>query len=170
LGSEFHLAAKKMQYDGAKESDSQEDEMLADKMRMRIEQKAGEARPLSGLLVVNGARAKIDGKFEIDDSLDVECEIGGELNIEGTLTMRLGDEEREIGPGTFVCVPPGVVHTFSNPSDAPVRFLNFNSARQATATCLLCLRFPSRGAGTARNASVVRLLRRRTDEAPRQAA
>jgi oxalate decarboxylase/phosphoglucose isomerase-like protein (cupin superfamily) len=24
-------------------------------------------------------------------------------------------------------VPPGVVHTFSNPSDAPVRFLNFNT-------------------------------------------
>ena len=26
-----------------------------------------------------------------------------------------------------VCVPPGVVHTFSNQSDAPVRFLNFNT-------------------------------------------
>ena len=46
--------------------------------------------------------------------------------LEGTLTMRLGDEEREARPGTFVCVPPGIVHTFSNRSDAPVRFLNFN--------------------------------------------
>jgi oxalate decarboxylase/phosphoglucose isomerase-like protein (cupin superfamily) len=26
-----------------------------------------------------------------------------------------------------VCVPAGVVHTFSNQSDSPVRFLNFNT-------------------------------------------
>lgn len=47
--------------------------------------------------------------------------------LDGTLKMRLGDEELDIGPGTFVCVPPGVVHTFSNPSDQPARFLNFNT-------------------------------------------
>jgi mannose-6-phosphate isomerase-like protein (cupin superfamily) len=47
--------------------------------------------------------------------------------LEGTLTMRLGDETRAVGAGSFVCVPPGVVHTFSNPSDAPVRLLNFNT-------------------------------------------
>ena len=47
--------------------------------------------------------------------------------LDGTLTMRLGDEELGAEPGTFVCVPPGVVHTFSNRSDAPVRFLNFNT-------------------------------------------
>lgn len=47
--------------------------------------------------------------------------------LEGALTMRLGDDTHEIVPGTFVCVPPGVTHTFSNTSDAPVRFLNFNT-------------------------------------------
>jgi quercetin dioxygenase-like cupin family protein len=47
--------------------------------------------------------------------------------LDGVLTMRLGDETHELGPGTFVCVPPGVTHTFSNASDAPVRFLNFNT-------------------------------------------
>jgi mannose-6-phosphate isomerase-like protein (cupin superfamily) len=47
--------------------------------------------------------------------------------LDGTLKMRVGDEELDIGPGTFVCVPPGVVHTFSNPSDQPARFLNFNT-------------------------------------------
>jgi len=47
--------------------------------------------------------------------------------LDGVLTMRLGDEKQEIGPGTFVCVPPGVIHTFSNTSDAPVRFLNLNT-------------------------------------------
>jgi oxalate decarboxylase/phosphoglucose isomerase-like protein (cupin superfamily) len=36
-------------------------------------------------------------------------------------------ETHELGPGAFVCVPPGVVHTFSNASGAPVRFLNFNT-------------------------------------------
>jgi mannose-6-phosphate isomerase-like protein (cupin superfamily) len=47
--------------------------------------------------------------------------------LEGTLTMRLGDETTELGAGAFVCVPPGVVHTFSNPSANRVRFLNFNT-------------------------------------------
>jgi quercetin dioxygenase-like cupin family protein len=47
--------------------------------------------------------------------------------LEGTLTLRLGDRTVEAGPGTFACVPPGVVHTFRNDSDAPVRVLNFNT-------------------------------------------
>ena len=47
--------------------------------------------------------------------------------LEGELTMRLGDQTHELAVGTFVCVPPGVTHTFSNASDAPVRFLNFNT-------------------------------------------
>jgi oxalate decarboxylase/phosphoglucose isomerase-like protein (cupin superfamily) len=47
--------------------------------------------------------------------------------LEGTLTMRLGDEVAEVRPGTFVCVSPEVVHTFSNPGEAPARFLNFNT-------------------------------------------
>jgi mannose-6-phosphate isomerase-like protein (cupin superfamily) len=47
--------------------------------------------------------------------------------LDGVLTMRIGEETREAGPGTFVCVEPGVVHTFSNPSAVPVRFLNFNT-------------------------------------------
>jgi mannose-6-phosphate isomerase-like protein (cupin superfamily) len=47
--------------------------------------------------------------------------------LEGTLAMRLGDENLAVPAGTFVCVPPGVVHAFSNPGTAPVRFLNFNT-------------------------------------------
>jgi quercetin dioxygenase-like cupin family protein len=30
--------------------------------------------------------------------------------LEGTLTMRLGDDTAELPAGSFVCVPPGVVH------------------------------------------------------------
>jgi mannose-6-phosphate isomerase-like protein (cupin superfamily) len=47
--------------------------------------------------------------------------------LDGTLTMRLGDETLELEPGSFVCVPTGVIHTFSNRTDAPVQLLNFNT-------------------------------------------
>jgi mannose-6-phosphate isomerase-like protein (cupin superfamily) len=47
--------------------------------------------------------------------------------LDGALTMRLGDETAELPAGSFVCVPPGVVHTFSNPGETPVRLLNFNT-------------------------------------------
>ena len=47
--------------------------------------------------------------------------------LEGVLTMRVGNETRQVEAGTFVCVPPGVVHSFSNAGNSPVRFLNFNT-------------------------------------------
>ena len=31
---------------------------------------------------------------------------------------------RSLGPGSFVSVPPGVVHTFANRGSVPARFLN----------------------------------------------
>ncbi len=45
--------------------------------------------------------------------------------LEGTLTVRFAEEEVEAGAVAFVCVPPGVVHTFMNRSDGEVRVLNF---------------------------------------------
>lgn len=47
--------------------------------------------------------------------------------LEGALTVRLGEDTVQLQSGGFVCVPPGVKHTFSNPSDKAVRFLNFNT-------------------------------------------
>jgi len=47
--------------------------------------------------------------------------------LEGTLTVRVGDEELEASPGTYACLSPGVVHTFANLSDGPVRILNLNT-------------------------------------------
>jgi mannose-6-phosphate isomerase-like protein (cupin superfamily) len=44
--------------------------------------------------------------------------------LEGALTLRLGDETVEAPAGSFAFVPPGNVHTFSNPSDETVRMLN----------------------------------------------
>ncbi|MDQ3355248.1 MAG: cupin domain-containing protein [Actinomycetota bacterium] len=47
--------------------------------------------------------------------------------LEGVLTVRLGEDTLELEAGSFACVPPGTVHTFSNASEEPVRFLNFNT-------------------------------------------
>ena len=44
--------------------------------------------------------------------------------LEGTLTLRLGDETRVAPAGSYGFVPPGNVHTFSNASSEPVRMLN----------------------------------------------
>ena len=44
--------------------------------------------------------------------------------VEGEVTFDLGAERRVLGPGGFVLVPPGVVHTFANPGPAPARVLN----------------------------------------------
>jgi quercetin dioxygenase-like cupin family protein len=46
--------------------------------------------------------------------------------LEGTLTLHYDGEDLEAPAGTFACIPPGVVHTFYNRSDAPVRVLNFS--------------------------------------------
>src|SRR5215207_2386828 len=43
--------------------------------------------------------------------------------LEGELAFDLAGEQRTLGPGGFVLVPPGVMHTFANPGSAPVRFL-----------------------------------------------
>ena len=39
------------------------------------------------LLTVVGEHAKMEGKFEIADSIQIECEIGGELNVGGKLVI-----------------------------------------------------------------------------------
>jgi mannose-6-phosphate isomerase-like protein (cupin superfamily) len=44
--------------------------------------------------------------------------------LEGTLTLRVGDDLLEAPAGTCAVVPPETVHTFSNPSDGEVRILN----------------------------------------------
>ena len=44
--------------------------------------------------------------------------------LEGTLTVRLGDETLEAPPGSYAFIPPGNIHTFSNPTGERVRMLN----------------------------------------------
>ena len=47
--------------------------------------------------------------------------------LDGTLTVELGDETHTAPPGSFVLVPPGAEHTFSNGETAPARFLNLHA-------------------------------------------
>jgi quercetin dioxygenase-like cupin family protein len=49
--------------------------------------------------------------------------------LEGAMTYTFGREDEEVvaGPGTFVLIPAGVVHTFANESDGWVRWLNFHA-------------------------------------------
>lgn len=43
--------------------------------------------------------------------------------LEGALMMQLGEEKRELHPGALIVIPPGVWHTYSNPSAAPAKYL-----------------------------------------------
>lgn len=45
--------------------------------------------------------------------------------LEGTMTIRVGEESVPAPAGTFVFVPPGTVHGFSNGTDQPARMLVF---------------------------------------------
>src|SRR5437762_1964016 len=39
------------------------------------------------LLTVVGEHARMEGKFDITDSIQIECEVGGELNVGGKLVI-----------------------------------------------------------------------------------
>src|SRR4051812_22891116 len=47
--------------------------------------------------------------------------------LEGTLHLTVGDREIDAPAGSYILVPPGIVHTFANTSDAPARVLNLNT-------------------------------------------
>ena len=47
--------------------------------------------------------------------------------LEGELTVRVGDDIHTVGPGTFVLMPRGVVHTFANPEVVPAKVLVISS-------------------------------------------
>ena len=47
--------------------------------------------------------------------------------LEGTLAVRIGDEGLKLGQGDVAVVPPGTVHGFANPTDAPTRFLDVHA-------------------------------------------
>ncbi len=52
-------------------------------------QKADNGQPNTAmtLLTVVGDHARMEGKFDIADSIQIECEVGGELNVGGKLVI-----------------------------------------------------------------------------------
>jgi len=46
----------------------------------------GSAHPIT-LLTIVGETAKMEGTFDIADSIQIECEVGGELNVGGKLVI-----------------------------------------------------------------------------------
>jgi mannose-6-phosphate isomerase-like protein (cupin superfamily) len=58
-----------------------------------------------------------------------EAEDDSFLVLEGTLSLTVGDERREVqaGPGTFVLVPAGTFHALLNAGPGSVRFLNVHA-------------------------------------------
>jgi len=56
--------------------------------RSGSQQKGGNGQPTPiTLLTIVGDHARMEGKFEIADSIQVECEVGGELNVGGKLVI-----------------------------------------------------------------------------------
>ena len=47
----------------------------------------GPTAPPVPLLTINGDTAKIEGKFQITDSIQIDCEVGGELRVGGKLVI-----------------------------------------------------------------------------------
>ena len=47
--------------------------------------------------------------------------------LEGEMTFEVDGEAVPAPPGTFVLVPPGVPHAFTNHTDQPVRMLNLHA-------------------------------------------
>lgn len=47
--------------------------------------------------------------------------------LDGNLGFVIDEQEIPAAAGTFVLVPPGVMHTFMNPASSPVRMLNIHA-------------------------------------------
>ncbi len=50
--------------------------------------------------------------------------------LEGEFEFVVGTETVRVGQGSFVMVPVGVAHSFSNPTEKPARFLNTFTPRR----------------------------------------
>ena len=58
-----------------------------------------------------------------------EAEDDSFLVLDGTLSVTVGDDQRQVqaGPGTFVLVPAGTLHALANSGPTDVRFLNIHA-------------------------------------------
>jgi mannose-6-phosphate isomerase-like protein (cupin superfamily) len=100
------------------------------------------ARPLAGRALSTGGGAT----FAIEEVLDDGSTPGQPIAplhrhlledeawyvLEGRLGFRLGEEEREAGPGDAVIGPKGIQHTYWNPASTPTRYLLVTGPRTAS--------------------------------------
>lgn len=47
--------------------------------------------------------------------------------LQGSLLLHIGEEKVQAGAGALLVVPPGVMHTYSNPTDAETQYLLYMS-------------------------------------------
>ena len=77
--------------------------------------------------------------------------------LEGTLRVTVGGRELDAPAGSYILVPPGVVHTFANPSAAPARVLSISAPGGGSTTCATwpapCAGARSRGPPSSRGSS-----------------
>ena len=85
---------------------------------MRHDGASGDRRPVLDLRVVAGTRSTGPGEHSHDANDDVF------YVLSGTATFVLDGNDIDAGPGSFVRVPPGVMHDYRNDTDEPVRLLN----------------------------------------------
>ena len=79
--------------------------------------------------------------------------------LTGELTLRLEDREVRAGPGTWVHVPPEVVHTFSVTGDSRAHFLDIHAPSSEFGDFV-------RGLQSARNEDELRAVRAAFDQHP----
>lgn len=79
--------------------------------------------------------------------------------FEGELTFRLEDGEHVVGPGTWVFVPPEVVHTFAVTGDTRARFLDIHAPSKGFGDFV-------RGLQAARSEEELRAVRAAFDQEP----
>jgi quercetin dioxygenase-like cupin family protein len=79
--------------------------------------------------------------------------------FEGELTFRLEDGEHVVGPGTWVFVPPGVVHTFAVTGTGRARFLDLHAPSRGFGEF-------ARGLQAARSEEELRAVRAAFDQEP----
>jgi cellulose synthase (UDP-forming) len=87
------------------------DEMMTEQIMQTQSSKAANYGPPSetSMLTVWGGGARLDGKFEIDDSIEVRCELSGEVSVGGRIVI----EEGGVVNATIRTVDAEIRGTFS---------------------------------------------------------
>jgi mannose-6-phosphate isomerase-like protein (cupin superfamily) len=103
--------------------------------------RAGEGERIetsSGIAVMKATAETTGGAFSISEATfpagmngppphTHRCTVDTFYVLQGTLHMKVGDSEIDASAGSYVLVPPGVVHTFANINSEPVHFLNISA-------------------------------------------